>query len=62
MKQNELSKYEFELLASTELMARMIVNRLVVTTDSLEDHDKAFDLLDEIVTTGMFYTANISPN
>lgn len=59
MGQNELSKYEFELMAHTEVMTDMIRNRIVLTTDSKSDFERAYEVLCDTVSTGMFYLRKI---
>lgn len=54
-----MNKYEFELLAQTELMSDMIRNRIVVTTDSQEDYDRAYSVLCSSSQNGMFYLRHI---
>lgn len=59
MNQNELNKYEFEMLSGTDLMIDMVHNRIVITTDTLEDFDQAYLALCESTFEGMFYLRHI---
>lgn len=59
MGQNEMNKYEFDMLAHTPTIADIIHNRLEVTTDTTEDFERAYNALCESVTDGMFYLRHI---